>query len=173
MELLDLYDIYKHVTDKQVVRGEPIPKGYYRYVAHVCIFNSEGEMLIQKRAKEKKYWPDLWDFSVGGCVSHGETPQEAISREAKEELGLDIDFKNSRPLFTYSFENGYDDLYIKFIDVDLDKCVLQKEEVATIKWATLDEIKDMLKNGSFINYYTVLIEMIFKMKDSNNMFEHY
>ena len=49
MELLDLYTKDRILTNLQVSRGVRVPSGYYRLVVHICIFNEEGKMLIQKR----------------------------------------------------------------------------------------------------------------------------
>ena len=49
MELLDLYTKERILTNVQISRGVRVPKGYYRLVVHVCIFNDKNEMLIQKR----------------------------------------------------------------------------------------------------------------------------
>jgi isopentenyldiphosphate isomerase len=48
-------------------------------------------MYLQKRAKSKDRFPGRWDTSVGGHVALGETPEEAIHRETREELGIDLD----------------------------------------------------------------------------------
>ena len=78
MEILDLYDKDKRLTNIQVSRGVKVPKGYYRLVVHMCIFNKEGKMLIQKRAAHK-HWGSKWDISVGGCVTAGETSGESAN----------------------------------------------------------------------------------------------
>ena len=44
MEILDLYDKDKKITNLQISRGVKVPKGYYRLVVHICIFNNKGEM---------------------------------------------------------------------------------------------------------------------------------
>ncbi len=49
-----------------------------------CIFNSKGEVLLQRRGDT-----DKWGFP-GGAIELGETPQMAAVREAKEETGLDV-----------------------------------------------------------------------------------
>ena len=49
MELWDIYDENRTRTSKTMVRGEPIKDGDYHLVVHVCIFNSKGQMLIQKK----------------------------------------------------------------------------------------------------------------------------
>ena len=69
-EVIDLYDVNREHTGLTAVRGEKLPEGTYRMVVHVCIFNSKGEMLIQKRADDIVRWPGMWDVSVGGAARH-------------------------------------------------------------------------------------------------------
>ena len=57
-------------------------------VVHLHIFNSAGELYLQKRVKSKKIQPGKWDTAVGGHVSYGEMLLEALFRETSEEVGL-------------------------------------------------------------------------------------
>ena len=90
MELLSVFDNKGNVTDKIVVRGDKsvvLNDNEHIGVAVVFIENSKGEFLMQKASKEKG-----GEFSsTGGHVNSGETPLEAIKREVKEEIGIDID----------------------------------------------------------------------------------
>ena len=61
-------------------------------VVHLHVFNSRGELYLQKRAADKDIQPGKWDTSVGGHVDYGEETEEALRREVREELGI-IDFK--------------------------------------------------------------------------------
>lgn len=57
-------------------------------VIHLHVFNSQGELFLQKRSASKDIQPGKWDSSVGGHIDLNETPQQAALREAKEEIGL-------------------------------------------------------------------------------------
>ena len=59
-------------------------------VVHLHLFDSAGRLYVQKRAAGKDRFPGLWDTSVGGHVAPGETPDQAIRREAREELGIEL-----------------------------------------------------------------------------------
>lgn len=170
MELLDLYNKDKELTNLKISRGVKVPSGYYRLVVHICIFNKAGKMLIQKRHPNKK-WGNKWDISVGGCVISGETSSEAATREIKEELGLSFDLSNTRCNFTFTFDDGYDDIYlINVDDIDLTTLKLQESEVIDAKWASYDEIIEMIRNGEFITYIESYIKVLFDMRTSSDMY---
>jgi 16S rRNA (adenine1518-N6/adenine1519-N6)-dimethyltransferase len=57
---------------------------------HVLIFNSIGDVYLQKRSPYKDRHPLLWDSSAAGHVDAGEEYDEAARRELKEELGIDV-----------------------------------------------------------------------------------
>lgn len=165
MEKWDLYTKYREVTGQTIERGTPIPEGRYRLVVHVAIFNSKGQLLIQKRQNDKSRWADLWDVSVGGHVVAGETSDLAAERELKEELGLDIALKGKRPSLTLTFGNGFDDMYAIEQDVDLSKVFLQEEEVQAVQWATIEEVKEMIDQEIFIPYEKSLMDLLFFLRN--------
>ena len=57
-------------------------------VVHLHVFNSHGEVYLQKRPEWKDIQPGKWDTSVGGHTDYGETPELALTREVSEELGI-------------------------------------------------------------------------------------
>ena len=71
-------------------------------VVHLHVFNSQGEVYLQKRPEWKDIQPGKWDTSVGGHIDYGETPEKALVREVREELGI-TDFVPER-VGQYVFE---------------------------------------------------------------------
>lgn len=57
-------------------------------VVHLHVFNNAGELFLQKRPEWKDIQPGQWDTAVGGHIDLGETPEEALVREVREELGI-------------------------------------------------------------------------------------
>lgn len=169
MEKWDLYTRYREKTGRTIVRGEQIPEGMFRLVVHVCIFNSRGEMLIQQRQVDKSGWPGLWDLTVGGHVVAGETSSMAAERETQEELGLAISMEGKRPVLTPTFPNGFDDMYTLEMEVDLSSLVLQEEEVKDARWASIEDILEMIDRGIFIPYHKSLIELLFFLRNHSEV----
>src|ERR1035437_4644412 len=64
-------------------------------VVHLHVFNSKGELYLQKRALDKDIQPGKWDTSVGGHVDYGEEISDALRREVREELEIE----NFEPTF--------------------------------------------------------------------------
>ena len=81
-------------------------------VVHIHVFNKNGQLFLQKRAKNKEVQPDKWDTSVGGHVNSGESIENAVIREAEEELGI----KNAQfqPLYRYVMKNNFESELVGF-----------------------------------------------------------
>ena len=57
-------------------------------VVHLHVFNSAGDIYLQKRPEWKDIQPGKWDTAVGGHIDYGESVEEALQREVREELGI-------------------------------------------------------------------------------------
>lgn len=121
MELWDVYTVDREKTGRTWQRGNRLENGDYHLVIHVCIFNKDGQMLIQQRQPFKDGWSNMWDITVGGSATVGDTSQQAAMRELEEEIGLKLDLSNTRPHLTVNFDEGFDDIYLVEADVDLNE----------------------------------------------------
>ena len=160
-EKWDLYDIERVKTGETIERGKSLPPNRYHLVIHVCVFGSDGRMLIQQRQPFKEGWSNMWDVTVGGSAVSGDTSQTAAEREVMEEIGLPISLDGERPRITINFDVGFDDIWCVNRDVDISKLKLQYEEVQAVKWATKEEILAMIDSGEFIPYHKSLIDLFF------------
>ena len=164
MELVDLYDENRLPLGKTAERSASKGPGELRLVVHVCIFDRRGRLLIQQRTRSKFIFPNLWDVSVGGGVDAGETSRRGAEREVREELGVSLDLSGLRPSVTVNFDGGFDDFYILTKDLSIEGLTLQEEEVQAVRWASLEEILDMLGRGAFIPYPESFLRFLFDMR---------
>ena len=170
MEILDIYDKDRRRTGKTYPRNEEIPHGGLRLIIHILIFSDKGELLIQQRADHKKMG-GLWDISCGGACQMGEDSCEGARRELSEELGIDFDFSSIRPILTANFTQGFDDFYMVRRNIDLRELKLQKEEVKAARFASRDEVFDLLSKGEFVKYKKSFLDLLFDLNDDERFME--
>lgn len=149
MEKRDLYDINRNLTGETIYKGDSIPDGKFILVVLSFIQNSKSEFLIQKRSVQKhgKYG------STGGHAKTGETSIQAMMTEINEEIGLNINEDELN--LVYSGRDDIDkvffDLYYIKKDFSTDSLTLQEEEVESVKWMTVDEIKQLISTNEFLD----------------------
>lgn len=151
MEKHELIDINGNKTGKILTKIEArspknIPDGYYVSVAGVVIINSNNEVLLQRRSKDKKINPNKWGI-CGGKVNLGETTIEAGVRETLEEIGINLDKEKLNFLSKYTCDKGYYTIYYVRQNVDISKCHLQEEEVSEIKYFNIEELQNLDTEG--------------------------
>ena len=149
MELWDIYDSQGNLTRRVKPRMAVYEKGEYHLACSLWLINPDGKALIQKRSFSKEINPGMWNIT-GGAASAGESSKEACLREVAEEIGLKL-YPQDITLLSRTFGNDciFDD-YITVYDFDISNAVLQPEEVAELKWVTLDEIKQLYDEGEFM-----------------------
>lgn len=158
MEIRDLYDENKKLTNQTIEKGKPIPEGFYYLTVVVWIQNSKKELLLQVN---KKY--NMWT-ATGGHPTSGQTSLKGIVTEIKEELGIDVEENNLKLFKTIKTEDDFVDIYYLQMDVELKNINTQEEEVGSIKWASIKEINTMIKNDIFlpshIEFFNYLLEYL-------------
>lgn len=163
MEMVDKFDNKRRPLNKTTERHEKI-KGEYRQSVHTWIQNSKGEFLIQKRTPNKNFFPNMWS-QTGGGVDEGETTFQAALRECKEELGIDIDTKNMELIMSFKRKFDFVDVWLVKQDFDISSLVLQEEEVSDAKWATVDEIRELMKEGKLAKSIEIYFDMFLELLD--------
>jgi isopentenyldiphosphate isomerase len=151
MELWDIYDNSFNKTGRIQERGKPLAKGDNHLVVHIYPRNSKGELLIQKRQMNLSWKPGFWS-GTGGSAIVGEDVWAACQRELQEELGIIATRENASLAFLYKIEDYFNSVWIVKTDIEIKKLKLQPEEVLEAKWASQDEILQMMEEGTFIPY---------------------
>lgn len=131
----------------------------------VFIFNSNKELLLQKRAANKYHSASLW---TNTCCSHpkpNENTANAAKRRLKEEMGIDC---NLQAAFNFTYlaklenditEHEFDHVFFGFTD---DIPTLNLEEASNYKYLSLDEIKNQLEKNpeQFTVWFTLIFERV-------------
>lgn len=164
-ELVDLFDENRAPLGKIAERRDERAPGEYQSIVHICIFNSRGELLVQKRSREKRTWPELWDVSAAGGVDAGESSRQAACRECREELGFVLELGDKRPAITLHIPRGFDDFYVVNCDLDIDALTLQAEEVTAVRWAEKKEVLELVAQEEFVPYNPAFIELLFSIRN--------
>ncbi|MCC0642811.1 MULTISPECIES: NUDIX hydrolase [unclassified Clostridioides] len=151
MELWDLYNDDGSKTGNVIERDNSIEEGYYHLAVEVWIVNSNSQILIQKRSKNKKTLPNIWGMTTG-CIVSGEESLDGAIREAKEEIGIDISKDEIKIFRSMIHGDTLWDVYLVKKEYDVSNAILQKEEVSDIKWVSTGEIRQLLKEGLFFEY---------------------
>ncbi len=101
----------------------------------------EGKVLCVQRAEHEKQYVSLkWEFP-GGKVEVGESREEALVREIREELSVDIEVSE----FLMTVEHTYPDFQLT---MHVFKCVLEQGEITlnehvALKWLSVDELEQL------------------------------
>ena len=116
-------------------------------VVHLHVFNSQGDLYLQRRPLWKDIQPGRWDTAVGGHVDLGESVDMALCREAREELGLEGFV--AEPLSTYVFESARERELVYTFRTTWDGPVCPSDELDGGRFWTPDEIRQQLGKGVF------------------------
>lgn len=116
-------------------------------VVHLHVFNSEGQLYLQKRPDWKDIQPGKWDTAVGGHVDLGESIHEALRREVQEELGIS-DFEPQK-LPHYVFQSDRERELVFPFRTTYDGKITPSQETDGGKFWSISEIEASLGKGVF------------------------
>lgn len=136
-------------------------KGLLHRAFSVLLFNSQGEILIQKRASSKYHSAGLW---TNTCCSHprpDEKMEDAVSRKLNQEMGINI-----KPGFTYKFlykaefDNGLTEHELDYVYTGTFDGIpkINHDEVDDWRFISLKNLEEEIKvNPEKFTYWFKLI----------------
>ena len=157
----ELFDIVNNENNiiGQATRKEAHTKGLIHRSVMFFIFNRKGELFLNKRSTKKEFDPGTYSIVLGGHVTKGDSYEETVIREAKEEAGI-----TTKPYFITTFKSRYKDkdkenVALFYFIVDKEP-ILDKNEIEKGNFVKIDKIKDALKKEKFIPETEILYKLL-------------
>ena len=145
IEFNDVYDKNRNLTGKVHRRDARWRVGEYGLVVCTWVYDGKGNILLTRRAPDKSF-AGTWE-NTGGAVLAGETSRQAIVRELFEETGIRAEEDEFELLSTNRTRNLHFDFYCIRKTTPLDQIVLLPGETDDVRWASIEQIDEMVKSG--------------------------
>lgn len=156
-EIWDVYDENKRKTGETMKRVPYVyTPGKYNLIVTATILNSKNEILISKRAENKKFGL-MWELP-GGAVRAGETSLEGILREVKEEIGVKFTKKEAIFLKELKREKDFKDIWLFKRDVKDEEIKFADGEVIDTKWVSIEEFLKMFEEKQIVPGVNFVLE---------------
>ena len=146
---------------------------WHRAIA-VAIINKKQEILLQQRSKSKEKNAGMWDISVAGHISAGQSSSDAALREINEEIGTEINKSELEYIFSYRtqqkvsdefIENQFYDFYIvKNDEINIEEIQIQESELQDIKFVDLNTLKKMIDENIIVDRKPIYDELVKYLK---------
>ena len=147
MESFDVVDKNRKPLGYTKYRGDKLADNEYNVGIEIWIFNNK-KLLMTKRSLKKSH-PGEWEVP-GGCSQAGETSIDTLIRETFEEIGITLDKSSYKFLDTQIYKKQFVDIYKSNMIINIDKVVLQDEEVSDVKFVTKREFLKMVANNEVV-----------------------
>jgi isopentenyldiphosphate isomerase len=126
---------------RRLCHGDP---SLIQAVVHLHLFDAQGRLYLQKRSALKDTYPGCWDTSVGGHLAPGESPEQALAREAREELSLVV--SAAQLLGRYLLRDAYESEYVFAFQARSDSEPRpNREEIEEGRFFELKEIRAWIR----------------------------
>ena len=156
-EIWDVYDENKRKTGETMKRVPYVyTPGKYNLIVTATILNSKNEILISKRAENKKFGL-MWELP-GGAVRAGETSLEGILREVKEEIGIKFTKKEAILLKELKREKDFKDIWLFKREVKDEEIKFADGEVIDTKWVSIEEFLKMFEEKQIVPGVNFVLE---------------
>ncbi len=133
-EFVDIVNEHDEIIGK-ASRHEAHEKNLLHRGVVVCVFNSNGELFVQLRSKNKDMFPDCYEASLSGHVLAGELPSHAAVRELREELGINTTPSKLEEVLKFGIHESGERMWVTLFafkdfrgDIKLDKDEVVKGE---------------------------------------------
>uniref|UniRef100_UPI00321757C9 NUDIX domain-containing protein n=1 Tax=uncultured Draconibacterium sp. TaxID=1573823 RepID=UPI00321757C9 len=117
-------------------------------VVHLHVLNNNKAILVQKRPLNKLIQPGKWDTAVGGHITAGETLEQALKKEAFEEIGLKDFSAKLRKVYKWESEVEAELVYM-FTTYDYKNYGVQSDEVEELRFWTKNQVTKSLGKNVF------------------------
>src|SRR5215831_4527539 len=143
-EIFDVVNERDEVIDHRP-RSEVHRLGLMHRATHVLVFNSKGQVFLQKRSMKKDRQPGLWDSSASGHLDQGEGYDACAIREVREELGLELKGAPQR-LFKLDASPQTDQEHVWIYRCNSEgPFTLHPEEIERGDWFTPERVTQWMK----------------------------
>ncbi|MCR5468540.1 MAG: NUDIX hydrolase [Lachnospiraceae bacterium] len=156
-EIVDIYDRNKNKTGETIDREAMLKPGQYKMIVIALVENMEGKFLVSKRALDKKWAAGQWEVPGGGSMA-GETSFEAITREVREETGLDVSgcephiadyYFNDDPV---EGDNYFTDIYHLKLDFSIEDVTPDEKETLGAELVAREDLEKLNNEEGFLHF---------------------
>lgn len=144
-EILDIVNERDEIVG-QLSRREVHRLGLRHRAIHVLVYNGKGEIFLQKRSHLKDTFPGRWDSSAAGHLDSGESYEDCVLREVKEELGYDLPCVPEKILRIEACDETGQEFVWVFRCESEGPFQLQPEEIETGDWFSVETVTQWIRN---------------------------
>ena len=171
MEFVDVYNNRHEKLNYQKNRKE-LNNGELRLSSFIWVINDKEEVLIQQRLSNTKKKPNMWGATAGG-VKAGENSMNRALRELKEELGIIASKEELEFIGSYKRIVDFVEVWLCKKNVEKNEIIINPDEVQDVRWVTINEFDNMIKEGIGIDtsydifkmYYEKFYNRHYELKD--------
>jgi isopentenyldiphosphate isomerase len=157
----ELFDVVNEENEVigSALRKEVHSKGHIHRSVLFFIFDNDGRVFVNQRTENKEFYPGYWSIVFGGHVHSGESYEEAVVRELKEEAGIE-----EKPELMASFKKRFDELDKENVRVYAivtgKRLEIDPEEIKQGEFVTMGELEKKLKKEKFLPETQMLVGIL-------------